>query len=705
MLDEKYKGSILSFRNDRMGARLMTLMNTIRIAQDYDIPYFFAWRTDGRTSEELQNPTQIFDESYFNAHYVPIDDYRAAARDAGDLLLLPDDSTLEDLRNRLATGTPMLCQGSNLVVLPWEDAADVAPRYAAAITALQFNPDVTAAMQSVDTVLAQSGTAFHIRRGDIIYDPITSNQQWSNKYIPREFYEILAKRLILDPNARILVFSDEPEEIVRLKKLGPQILGAADVIPDTLTVAQRDFIELYAMSRCSAIYGPPGSGFSMTAGLMGNRTVEDVRSVLTDQEQHAALDLLVARLKDQPDLFLSDGDIGQSLPFAVDHLNGQKRFDDALDLLRGYDARGFHKVFFYRLLMRQNIIVRDHKAAAQVLTTLARADLDIAIPGRLEAHWGEMSRLAAISYAHAGDHEAAAEQMALAVSYAATNRATIMTLSQMCAGGTLDPDSFVIPFDPAATRPVPSQTTAMAVIREGHTALVPPGFDKPQWVLPIDLIAHDWSPFLGKSLGRGFTQVDMIKRNATLFDTQFARRMAPDVAASVRGLYAHALGDMTTAMACHDTALAAQPDHPLWLKRAALTRAAIDANDPMVIEMLVKAAEVSGPNSLYQAQLADYLWSNTDRPLALQIMRNLCDARIPLPELPFITARMMRQQKQSGAEALAYIDQALAFGPHVRRFMSMRAHVLFDMGDNKVDHIVARFGDAGDVPVLRARAT
>lgn len=251
----------------------------------------------------------------------------------------------------------------------------------------------------------------------------------------------------------------------------------------------------------------------------------------------------------------------------------------------------------------------------------------------------------------------------LAVQYAATNRAAILTLAQMCAGGLIDPQSFSIPFDPAASCPVPAQTNLIAVAREGHTGLVPPGYNNPQWVMPTDLIAHDWHLFLGKSLGRSFSQADMIQRNASLFDTQFARHMAPDIAASTRGLYAIELGDPATALDHHAEALAAQPDNPLWIKRAALAHCAVDPKDPIVAEQLEKAAKIGGETSLHQAQLADYLWAHVDRPRALQIMRTVSDAQAPLPELAFITARMIRQQRQSGVEALAYIDQALGLAP------------------------------------------
>lgn len=707
MQAKDYSGTLLSFRNDRMGARLMTLMNTIRIAQDYNIPYAFAWKMDGRTSEELLQPTQIFDEEYFNAHYIPIEPFREVAREASDLQLLPADCSADDFRTKIASGTPLLCQASNLLVLPWEDAADVAPRYASAINALKFSPEVTAAMAFIDETLADSGTAFHIRRGDIIYDPITSNQLWSNKYIPREFYEVLAKRLVSNPDARVLVFSDEPEEISRLKTLSPQILGAADVVPDTLTIAQRDFIELYAMSRCGAIYGPPNSGFSMTAALMGNITVQDVREVMDDEERASALDLLVTRLQSHLDVFLSDGDIGQSLPFAIDHLNKTKRSDTALALLRALDETDFYKVYFFRLLMRQNMIAGEYNAGIDVLDRLADAPLDPAIPGRLEGHWAEVSRLAAVASAHAGDAAAAERQVALSLWYSATHRPAIFTLAQLCSNGVVDPATFAIPFDPDASRNVPPQMVAITAAREGHTALVPPGFEKCLWVMPTDLMAYDWQLFLGKNLGRGFGQPEIIAKSAELFKSQFARHMAPDVTASVQGLYAQATGNHAEALTFFKTALAAQPENPLWIKRAAVSRLAIDTDDDQAGAMLERAAEIGG--GLYRAQLADYMWTHKQRPKSLRLMNELCQDDNVLPELPFMTVRMMRQMRETGAEALSLIDKALAATPHVRRFMSMRAHVLFDMdnveaGLDAVDQIVARFGDAGDVTTLRNRA-
>lgn len=709
MTAQDYHGSIIAFRNDRMGARLMTMMNTIRIARDYDMPYYFVWKTDGRTSEELLAPTEIFDAAYFAAHEIAITDYRDVPPHALDLQFLGAHSTADDFKTLIQSQTPLICQGASLMVLPWERADDVAPRYAAAIQDLQFNPSVTAAMVAVDATLAHSGTAFHIRRGDIIYNPVTSNQVWSNKYIPREFYEVLAKRLITDPEARILVFSDEPAEIAHLKALSPQILGAADVIPADLTLAQRDFIELYAMSRCAKIYGPPSSGFSMTAGLMGNCAVHDVRSALHDTEHNAALDLLVARLERDDPIFLSDGDIGQCLPFAVDHLNATGRGAQALDLLQSYDSRGFHKMFFYQLLLRQNMIMGQYTAPAQIIETFTNAPLDMAIQGRLETHWAEVQRLSAIAAAHAGDQARAQYHITLALWYAPIHRPTVVNLCQMIGTGLIDPATCAIPFDPAVRRPLPPATAQTILTREPHPALAPPLHGQTFDVIPLDIMAYDWRPFLGKRLMRGFGEPAMIRRSVDVITTQFARHLPADVMASVLGLYAHVAGETDKALDLLEMALSEQPDHPLWIKRAAIARLAVDAQDETAASMLARAAEIGGPHSLYAAALADHYWTRDQRPQAVKIMQQLCTADFVLPEVAFLTAQMMRQARQTGVAALGYVDQALASAPHIRRYMALRTHILCDLGSHDqahamIDTIIARFGEARDIERLRARA-
>ena len=56
--------AIVAHRNDRMGARIISMLNAIRISRDYDIPWSCGWTTGGRTHEECRDPTYIFSEDF-----------------------------------------------------------------------------------------------------------------------------------------------------------------------------------------------------------------------------------------------------------------------------------------------------------------------------------------------------------------------------------------------------------------------------------------------------------------------------------------------------------------------------------------------------------------------------------------------------------------------------------------------------------------
>lgn len=705
MLPERYKGGIVSFRNDRMGARILALLNTIRIARDYDLPYFFTWMTHGRSSEELQAPTEIFDADWFEAHFVSHDDFRSIDGVATDVATLPVTSTAEVLTAGAAGGEGFLCMGTDLVVLPWESAEDVSPRYAAAIEELVFAAPVRAAMAAVDAALADSGTAFHIRRGDIIHDPVTSNQLWSNKYIPREFYEVLAERLLEDDSAKILVFSDEPVEIARLKAAHDRIMTPDDVLPEGLTLAQRDFMEIYAMSRCQQIIGPPGSGFSIAAALIGNRPIRDVTTLLNEADNASALDRLVSRIAERSDLFLSDGDLGQSLPFACDHLNAAGRGEEALTLLEGLADEGFAKLYVFKLHLEQLNLARRFDGYRAVVERFRTAELDPALPARVEQHWSEVCRVASVVAANAGEVEDTRDLAAMAFWHGGGNRLVYNTFSVLLARGKVVPESFPIPFDPEVRRPVPAAFGPRPGT-EGVDGDVPEA--APQWVMPPDIIARDWQFFLGKTLNRGFDTPGAIGRALELFDLQFARACPAPAVASVRGLYLAALGRYEEALKAHHEALTADADHPLYLKRMAAAMLAQDAEDRTARVLLEKAAQVAPAQPIYRGELAQCLFQQGETDRAIELMANVAREIAALPEPAFLAARMMRQARKVTDETLALVDLALARAPHVRRFMVMRANVLGDLGrqdatEEALNDIIRRYGEGGDLKALRAR--
>jgi len=703
MIADAYKGSVVSFRNDRMGARLLSILNAIRLSRDYDVPYFFTWMTHGRSSEELQAPTEIFDQSYFDAHFVSKEDYKEIDEAGTDFAALPIDMTEDKFRRSIADKLNYVCTATELFVLPWEDPTEIAKQYSDAISELRFSETVRQAMDQVDQVLSGKGVAFHVRRGDIIYDPVTSNQIWSNKYIPREYYEVLADKLVTDKDARILVFSDEPQEIERLQKISDQVLSPDSVLPKGLTLAQRDFMEIYAMSRCHQIIGPPGSGFSAAAGLMGNCPVTDIRSHLNDDEQAVAMARLTGRLEKEPDYFLSDGDLAQSLPFALEYLDQSDQAQLGLKLLTDAIENGLSKTFVFKLLLEQVIKLGLYDQIDPVLNLMRAANISGGIPARLEMYWSDVCRLAAIGSVHAGKLEDAAKRLALSLWFHPTNRGATNAISQLASMELLNVENSLIPIDKSLCRPAMRRPEP-----EGHLRLSLPQSDKPETVYAADLLVWDWRLFLGKTLVRGFNTEPAIKQRRDIFVHQFGRRCPPEAIASGLGVYALALGDFEEATKQQEIALRKAPDTPLYLKRLAAVRRAQDPTDPIALVLLEKASQLSTPGSLFDAELASCLFDQEQVDRALEIYKNMSDSVDVLPEIPFLAARTMRRTGRDRAEALALLERSLKVAPHVKRFMHLRVHLLadlkqWDQAQAQLDNIVARFGEAGDLTALRRR--
>ncbi|MFT5062163.1 MAG: hypothetical protein ACI9AX_002496, partial [Polaromonas sp.] len=61
-------GTIISHRNDGMGARLIASLNAVRIARDHGLPWHICWTTHGLTRPELRNPADLFSPEFVAAH-------------------------------------------------------------------------------------------------------------------------------------------------------------------------------------------------------------------------------------------------------------------------------------------------------------------------------------------------------------------------------------------------------------------------------------------------------------------------------------------------------------------------------------------------------------------------------------------------------------------------------------------------------------
>ncbi len=675
MIPADLAGTIVSHRNDRMGGRIIAMLNAMRIARDYDLPFRVGWTTGGRTSEEVRDPAMIFDAAWVGTHFFDSDVLGQVYDDLIDLSTLQGDSrwTLDKFRARLARGDSFLSGAAmGVTVLPWEDATEVAARLPASLTHFRFSPPVQAMIARIDSVLAGTRlTAYHIRRGDIIHDPITSNKLWPNKYIPREFYEQHLMRTLADPDARVLIFSDTPVEVDRLKAMDPRVQGFDDLLGDTdLTSGARDFLELFAMSRCRRIFGPPSSAFSQTAMTIGGCTLQAVEVALDDADRAAAMDRMTDRLEQRSDLFINMGDVGQCLYFLIERMKAVGNPGRARRIIRAYMEDGLDKSFAYQLLCELSVATGDLEYCERV------RDLAYARPVYVDDSMAVVNTYSALHQMATGHKDTALRRMQTAFWFRPLDNVVNGTLNLGLTAGIVTPDNFY-PFDPAMTRQkanvFPAGRQAMADLNQlapqGHTG--DDRFDFHLW----DIVVRDWRLTTGKRLNRAFTNKSKIAKALDMLTRSFSKHVDKAALLSARGVLMLAAGDLESALEAQRTAIALSPEFPLYRKRISDVLFATDTTKTALFQ-LRKASNLMGWHPCYQAELAQRLWKLKERDECRAITDRLAATPHDFIEVHLMTADMLRRDPDRLEDALTLVDRALVPGHGAQRLLSARARLL-----------------------------
>ena len=668
-------GSIISHRNDRMGGRIIAMMNAIRIARDHDLPFFVGWTTGGRTSEEVRDPSMIFDADWIAQHFFDSDVLGGIYDDLIDLTTLVGDDrwTRDRFAKRIAKGDSFLSGvAMGVTVLPWEDAADVAARLPQTLDHIRFSAPVRAMIERIDSVFAGTRlTAYHIRRGDIIHDPITSNKLWSNKYIPREFYEQHLALTLLDPDARVLIFSDTPVEVERLKLFDDRVLSFDDLLGDTdLTSGARDFLELFAMSRCKRIFGPPSSAFSQTAMTIGGCTLQAVEEALAPEHRAAAMDRMTDRLEERSDLFINMGDVGQCLSFLIEHMKAKGNPGRAKRIIRAYMEDGLDKSFAYQLLCELAVATDDLPYCEKV------RDLAYARPVYVDDSMAVVNTYSALHHLVKGDNATALQRMHTAFWFRPLDNVVHGTLNLGLTADIVTPQNFY-PFDPVMTRQkgnvFPAGRQALAELNQlaprGHDAEARSDFH--MW----DIVVRDWRLSCGKKLNRAFTNKSKIAKQLDMVTRSFAKLGDNPALISARGVLMFAAGDADAALEAQRAAIAAAPDAPLYRKRISDILFAQDAGKTALFQ-LRKACHLMGWHPCYQAELAQRLWKLKERDECREVVDRLAQTPHDFIEVTLMTSDMLRRDEDRLEEALALVDRALIPGHGAHRLLAARAKLL-----------------------------
>ncbi|MDO5631475.1 MAG: hypothetical protein Q4G22_06525 [Paracoccus sp. (in: a-proteobacteria)] len=314
--------AITGFRQDRVGARIVCLLNVIRLGQEFGVPARFIWLSDpSGPYPELVDPGHFLDAGFVARHIriVPRGPDLASLRNLGALAPTMDCDLLAKM---LARGDRFFCDTAfGALCMIDEGENEVRARLAAIAADLPLSPRLRDQLARLRDRLAQGGEgaapmAIHVRRGDILDGDPWSLSSWSEKYVPDEFFRAWIDR---QPGP-VVAFSDTPAAVHHLAQGDPRVMLIDDLLRDQdLLPAERDVLELLVMGDFARIGAPSNSAFSRAAQLVGRARVEPLPMALPRPTLVAAYDALLDRVIDRPDSFFAMGDLAQSLHYAGAH--------------------------------------------------------------------------------------------------------------------------------------------------------------------------------------------------------------------------------------------------------------------------------------------------------------------------------------------------------------------------------------------------
>lgn len=673
-------GVFVAFRNDRLGGRLNAILTAMRLAETYGGDFRIFWSLSEESSIELHSPQDLFAQSFIDRHFLPREAGREMVENALDIGALPRQMTEADLRAGLASGRNYLStSATEQLLLPWEDASALSdlPQI---IGRIALNPVVKNAMAQIDLALAgMPFSSYHLRRGDIIDDStLASHNLWSNKYIPRVIYEWHMKRMLGSGSGRIIVFSDAPREAAAFATLSPRVSDFASLLGDlTLTTLQRDFLELYTMSRSERIIAPPGSAFSRLAATIGTKEVTDIEADLPREDRDAALDALVERLDQTPDVFLSQSDAGQNLPFISDHLRAKGEGARVVAITRKLIAGGMDRAYVYPFLSDHMLMVEDYAGCDALLTHTANRLC------QREEQWATVYLNAALADMVRQNWPRAMENFQAGAWLSPLHKSAQQIFWFMAATGRLTTENS-LPYDSHLLRPagrifadVTSSTHAKLVQALREEGLSPQ-------VYPANMEVRDWRKLSGKKLSFRFSNKAKIRQQAEmLIEGNLAKRnLSPAREAALHSAIGHLFteaGDLAQAERHLSQALEMQPDTALYIKRLG-EWAMASGKKERGLRLLTEAAQQAGDDPCYQALLALAHQEAKDNASAESLMLPLADRATPLVELQFLIIDMMRRKPALLPEALRRLRRLTTQVPATFRIVTMQAKLFEQMG-------------------------
>ena len=328
-------GRIIGSRKDGLGARRLLTLNCIKVGQQFDVPFVIHWPTNDSLAENMEHPELLFSQAMMDQHFNDQETYSKIGKSAVPLWKFLSDSNSRRLEKHLKAGGDVLVEeGFEIVLFPWENDAEVRASYRGFFDQIGLLDLLLERCARIDTVISSTlkgSVAYHLRRGDILETAPWKHTVRPSKIEPDEYYEIHLEKYT---DTTAIIFSDSSGSITRLKAQFPHLMAIGDVVSlDGLEPLQRDFLELYAMSRVDQIIAPTLSAFSSAAARISGRQRLRFREVLTDEDFEVANARAVNRLLHRPDSYASTSDLAHAYSRFAIHMASPPHFTTATAIL------------------------------------------------------------------------------------------------------------------------------------------------------------------------------------------------------------------------------------------------------------------------------------------------------------------------------------------------------------------------------------
>lgn len=668
-------GCFIAFRNDRLGGRLNAILTAMRLSQAYGARLRIFWALTEASSAELHCPGDLFSQEFMDAYFIGRADGAATLRKATDIIDIAPGTTRQIFEQSLENGGIYLCNAATeQLLLPWEQRDDLIclPDL---IASIGFSQRVREMIATIDARL--NGLAFrsyHLRRGDIIQDStLASHNLWPSKYIPRVIYEWHMKRELAQGDGLLVVFSDARQEAAAFSALSPRVMSFDDLIGgEDLTPLQRDFLELYTMSRSEAIFAPPHSAFSGLAAVIGNKSVTDIEASLTPAERAEALDELVRRLESQPEVFLGQADAGQNFPFIAPHLDAQDKAGRMNDIVMRHIGDGMDRAYAFSFLSERLLAAGEYGQLDGLIELMRQRDC------YREEHWSTALLHGAIADMVRGRWDSAMSRYISGSWFAPLNRLATETFQYLVSTGRYDAlDNY--PYDPDLLRQTgrifgdkhiqACRQLMQRATRDGVETLS----------YPADMHVRDWRRIHGKKLSFRFMNKAKVLQQAQGLGRLLERNPGSAALNSAVGRLLLDAGEFAAAERHLQTALDIMPENPLYQKRLSDLLHGTDRSE-QALTILTAACQASGDHPCYLAELGQLQMEMRRPVLYAQTMRRLYEKGTRLIEPRLLVAEAMRRDKNQLPDLIPFLQdlQNDALGSY--RVLALQSRVSEQLG-------------------------